>query len=156
MNYEELSGLEMLKLLIDGAIPPPTMAITIPMKLVDVKNGSCEFHVTANEKHLNPMGGVHGGFAAVALDSATGCAVHTVLEAGENYGTIDLNVKMLKPVPVGKELRATGKIIHRSRKLGISEASLTDRNGKLYAHATATCMIWESGSYTKYSEISSA
>lgn len=143
MKLTELSGLEMLKLLIDGTIPPPTMAITIPMKLVSVESGSCEFRVAASKMHLNPMGGVHGGFAATALDSATGCAVHTLLAPGEGYGTIDLTVKMVRPVPADRELKAIGRVIHRSRKLGISEASLTDDNGKLYAHATATCMIWE-------------
>ena len=81
------------------------------------------------------------GFAATVLDSATGAAVHTMLLPGESYGTIDLNVKMLKPVPKGVELRAKGKVIHLSRRLGISEATLKDHDGNLYAHATSTCMI---------------
>ena len=78
------------------------------------------------------MGGVHGGFAATVLDSATGAAVHTMLDPGESYSTIDLNVKMLRPVPRGIELRAKGKVIHMSRRLGISDATLTDDNGKIY------------------------
>ncbi|MBF0378566.1 MAG: PaaI family thioesterase [Desulfamplus sp.] len=149
MDFTKLSGLEMMQLLIDGVIPAPTMALTIPMKLGKVEKGACEFHVTANKMLLNPLGGVHGGFAATALDSATGCAVHTVLAPGEGYGTIDLNVKMLRPVPVDKELKAIGKVIYRSKKLGISEASLIDEDGKLYAHATATCMIMENGNGKK-------
>ena len=111
------------------------------MKIAHVSHGCIEFKATAGDGHLNPMGGVHGGFAATVLDSATGAAVHTLLEPGESYGTIDLNIKMLKPVPVGKELTAKGQVINKSRRLGISEAVLKHEDGRLYAHATATCMI---------------
>ncbi|KCX23124.1 PaaI family thioesterase, partial [Acinetobacter baumannii] len=90
---------------------------------------------------LNPLGGVHGGFAATVLDSVTGCAVHTMLPAGVGYGTIDLNVKMCRPLPQNQVLIATGKVINLSKNLGISEGKITDEEGKLYAYATATCMI---------------
>ncbi|EPG6727642.1 PaaI family thioesterase, partial [Acinetobacter baumannii] len=86
-------------------------------------------------------GGVHGGFAATVLDSVTGCAVHTMLPAGVGYGTIDLNVKMCRPLPQNQVLIATGKVINLSKNLGISEGKITDEEGKLYAYATATCMI---------------
>ena len=125
----------------DGVFPHPNMATTIPMKIMEVKKGFIEFRAVANDMHLNPMGGVHAGFAATVLDSATGAAVYTLLLPGEGYGTVDLNVKMLKPVPQGIELRARGKVIHLSRRLGISEATLTDDEGNIYAHATSTCMI---------------
>ena len=141
MNIQQLSGLETLEKFKDGVFPHPTMAITIPMEIKDVKKGSIEFTAVANDMHLNPMGGVHGGFAATVLDSATGAAVHTMLLPGESYGTIDLNVKMLKPVPKEIELRAKGTVIHISGRLGISEATLKDHEGNLYAHATSTCMI---------------
>lgn len=141
MRAQELSGLEALRQLKDGVFPRPSMAVTIPMDIMDVEKGGIEFKAVASDMHLNPMGGVHGGFAATVLDSAAGAAVHTMLGRGESYGTIDLNVKMLKPVPVGKELRARGKVIHMSKRLGISEATLTDDDGKLYAHATSTCMV---------------
>ncbi|EXV41882.1 PaaI family thioesterase, partial [Acinetobacter baumannii] len=88
-----------------------------------------------------PLGGVHGGFAATVLDSVTGCAVHTMLPAGVGYGTIDLNVKMCRPLPQNQVLIATGKVINLSKNLGISEGKITDEEGKLYAYATATCMI---------------
>jgi len=141
MHTEKMSGLEILEKFKDGVFPHPTMATTIPMKIMEVKKGFIEFRAVANDMHLNPMGGVHGGFAATVLDSATGSAVHTLLLHGESYGTVDLNVKMLKPIPLGMELRATGKVIHLSRRLGISEATLTDDDGNIYAHATSTCMI---------------
>jgi uncharacterized protein (TIGR00369 family) len=87
------------------------------------------------------MGGVHGGFAATVLDSVTGCAVHTLLNAGVGYGTIDLNVKMIRTVPKNEKLIAEGKIINLSKSLGISEGTLKSQDGKLLATATATCMI---------------
>ncbi|WP_141102346.1 PaaI family thioesterase, partial [Acinetobacter baumannii] len=80
-------------------------------------------------------------FAATVLDSVTGCAVHTMLPAGVGYGTIDLNVKMCRPLPQNQVLIATGKVINLSKNLGISEGKITDEEGKLYAYATATCMI---------------
>jgi uncharacterized protein (TIGR00369 family) len=117
------------------------MAETMSLTLSKVEHGFAEFKAKAGRQHLNPMGTVHGGFAATVLDSVTGCAVHTMLQAGESYGTVDLNVKLLKPVPIDTEMTAEAKIIHLSRRLGVSEGVLKDCNGTLYAHATATCII---------------
>ncbi|NRA59317.1 MAG: PaaI family thioesterase [Psychrobium sp.] len=127
--------------MIDGKIRPPSMAATMNMALTVVEKGFARFEATADKSHLNPMGGVHGGFAATILDSATGCAVHSVLDVGESYGTIDLNVKMMRPVPIGVKLYGDGEIINRSRTLAVSQAKLVDGDGKIYAHATCTCKI---------------
>lgn len=137
----QLSGLEFLKAIVNGTHTKPTMADTIPMVITSVEPGMARFTAKAGKQHLNPLGGVHGGFAATVLDSVTGCAVHTLLEPGVGYATVDLNIKMLKPVPPDRELTAIGKIIHLSGHLGVSEGTLTDSDGKIYAHATATCMI---------------
>lgn len=142
MNLKELSGLEIMKNVKDGTFPEPTMAITVPMEFMKIEKGSVEVKAIADDRHLNPMGGVHGGFAATVLDTATGATVHTMLKGGEGYGTIELNVKLLRPVPIGKELLAIGKIINMSKRLGTSEATLSDSEGKIYAHATSTCMIF--------------
>lgn len=141
MNASELSGVELIRMIADGRIPNPGMADTMHMKITKVDHGAVEFQAEAGKEHFNPMDGVHGGFAATLLDSATGAAVHTLLAPGERYGTIDLSVKMLKPVPPGKIMTAAGRVIHMSKRLGVSEASLQDDAGRLYAHATATCMI---------------
>ena len=138
---KEMSGLEFLQTMVDGHIPRASISETIPMDLHEISNGYACFKVKADSRHLNPLGGVHGGFAATALDSATGCAIHTTLDAGVGYGTIDLNVKMCRPVPKDKELLAIGSVINLSKNLAISEGKLVDEDGKLYAHATATCMI---------------
>ena len=111
------------------------------MKVVHVEEGKVVFNAVVNEKHLNPQGGVHGGFAATVLDSATGCAVHTLLGAGVAYGTIDLNIKMIRPVPRSTNLIAEGTVINISKSLGISDGILKSEDGKLYATSTATCMI---------------
>lgn len=136
-----ISGLEIMRMVADGRIQNPTMADTMHMILAQAESGRVVFKATAGGEHLNPMGGVHGGFAATVLDSATGAAVHTMLQEGDGYGTIDLNVKMLKPVPVGRELTAEGRVLSLSRRLGVAEASLKDDAGTIYALATATCMI---------------
>ena len=141
MNIKEMSGLQIMQAICDGVIPPPSMSLTIPMTAGQVTKGHVIFTAKADERHINPLGGVHGGFAATVLDSVTGCAVFSMLEAGIGYGTIDLNVKMCRPIPINQELTAYGDIINISRSLGIAEGKIVDKDGKLYAHATATCMI---------------
>lgn len=141
MNIDRLNGLELMETVIRGEIPHPSMAATIPMKLVKAEKGYAEFEAKADKNHLNPMGTIHGGFTATVLDSVTGCAVHTMLGPGDKYGTIDLNVKMLKPIPIGITLKAQANVIHCSKRIGVSEGTLKDEDGRIYAYATAICMI---------------
>ncbi|TSH78035.1 PaaI family thioesterase [Acinetobacter sp. RF15A] len=141
MNPKEMTGLQLLQAMAAGHIPPASISQTIPMKPTVIESGQVTFEVQADQRHLNPLGGVHGGFAATVLDTVTGCAVHSALEAGIGYGTIDLNIKMCRPVPQNQPLTAVGKLINMSKNLAISEGEIMDEDGKLYAHATATCMI---------------
>ncbi len=141
MNVLEMSGIELMQAAADGLLPPPSISATMGLEFHQAEKGHVVFKATANKNHLNPMGGVHGGFAATVMDSVTGCVVHTMLEAGESYGTIDLAVKMMRPVPQDKTLIATGTIINMSKSLGVSEGRLEDEDGKLYATATCTCKI---------------
>jgi len=136
-----MTGLELLTAMSNGLIPAPSITETIPMKMDSIKKGVVRFTVKADARHLNPLGGVHGGFAATVLDSVTGCAVHSVLDAGIGYGTIDLNVKMIRPIPKNINLSAEGRVINVSKNLGISEGEIKDSEGKLYAHATCTCSL---------------
>ena len=138
---KNLSGLELMQAMVAGQIPMPPIAHVIPMKGVAAEHGCVVFEAQSDDRHLNPLGGVHGGFAATVLDSVTGCAIHTVLGPGVGYGTVDLNVKMVKAVPRGVPLIAEGRVLSVSRSLGISEGTLKDADGNLYAHATATCLI---------------
>ena len=141
MNIHQLTGLEHLQAIIDGQISPPSIFETMGMFRLEVSHGSVELGCCATSKHLNPMGGVHGGFAATVLDSVTGCAVHSLLEAGVSYGTVDLAVKMMRPVPCNQELVAQAKVAHLSHSLGIAEGTLCTREGKLLASGSATCFI---------------
>ncbi|HEX6592317.1 MAG TPA: PaaI family thioesterase [Moraxellaceae bacterium] len=141
MNPREMTGLQIMQAFAQGLFPTPGIARTMPMLPVEVEKGRVVFNATANETHTNPLGSVHGGFAATVLDSVTGCATHTVLAAGESYGTTDLSIKMCKPLPFNKPLRAEGRVINAGGRLVISEGDIRDEEGTLYAHATATCMI---------------
>src|SRR5262249_28422567 len=140
-NFADLTGLEIIQAFVEGRVPGPSIMETIPMRFAEVQKGQVRFHARADHRHLNPMGGVHGGFAATVLDSVTGCAVHTMLDKGVSYGTVDLNVKMLRPVPRDVDLIAEAKVIHLSRSLGVSEGTLKTEDGKLLAHATASCFV---------------
>ena len=141
MNVQNISGFELLSAMKDGKIPYSSIAETVPMRFAEIEKGSIRFIVKADNRHLNPLGGVHGGFAATVLDSVTGCAIHTLLKAGVGYSTVDINIKMLRPIPLSKEIYGEGRVLHISKNLGVSEGAIKDDNGKLYAHATSTCMI---------------
>jgi uncharacterized protein (TIGR00369 family) len=145
MNPLTMTGLEIMQAFAQGVFPTPGIAKTIPMQPVEVEHGRVVFTAIANAGHTNPLGGVHGGFAATVLDSVTGCASHTVLAAGEGYGTTDLNIKMCRPIPFNTTMIAEGKVINVGRSLIISEGFIRDEAGKLYAHATATNMIIRKG-----------
>ncbi len=138
---ENLSGMVLLQQIVDGDRPHPSIADVINMRFEVIEKGRVVFSAVADERHVNPMDGTHGGFCATLLDSVTGCAVHSVLEAGVAFGTIELSVKMMRPVPRGKRLIAEGKLINLSRSLGVSEGTVRDEDNKLYAHGTSTCML---------------
>jgi len=140
-NPLEVSGLELLRHMVAGSQHRSAMAETVPMTFLEVDAGRVKLSARADERHLNPLGGVHGGFASTVLDSVTGCAVHSMLEAGVGYGTIDLQVKMLRPVPLKQELMAQGRTVHVSRNIATAEGSLRSADGKLLATATATCFL---------------
>jgi len=105
-NVKETSGIELLRAMKDGKIPYSPIADTVPMRIADLENGSLRFVVKADNCHTNPLGGVHGGFASTVLDSVMGCAIFTMLESGIGYTTIDLNIKMLRPIPFNVDLYA--------------------------------------------------
>lgn len=137
-----MTGLQLLQKMMAGEIPPPGIASTMPMKIISVEHGKISFEAIADKRHLNPLGITHGGFAATVLDAATGCAVHSTLGDNVGYATTDLNIKFLKKIPLDFPLIAEGKIIRVSKRIGVSEATLKDGDGNIYAHATSTCMVF--------------
>ena len=137
-----MSGLDYLKALQEGVIPPPPIAVLMDMSIVEVSEGRVVFAAQPAEYHYNPLGTVHGGLAATLLDSAMGCAVHSTLPAVTGYTTLELKVNYLRPMthetgPVYCE----GKVIHVGGRIATAEGRLTDADGRLYAHGTTTCII---------------
>jgi uncharacterized protein (TIGR00369 family) len=138
-----LSGMEYMNRIAAGEIPPPPIAVTLNMRMVSVDTGQAVFEGEPGEEHYNPIGVVHGGYAATLLDSAMGCAVHTTLAAGEAYTTLTLETKFVRPITRdGGLVRAAAEVVHRGRRQATVEGRLTDgTSGKLLAHATSTCLV---------------
>jgi uncharacterized protein (TIGR00369 family) len=138
------SGLEQMQAMLRGEIPYPTISVTMDFTLISASEGEAIFQGTPQTKHLNPMGTVHGGWYATLLDSAVGCAVHTMMPPGRGYTTAELSVNLVRGAAVGKEpLRVIGKVLHCGRQLATAEGRIVDASGKLYAHATTTCLVFE-------------
>ena len=137
------SGLDFLQGVVDGRLPAPPIAETLGFQLVAVEKGRAIFEGVPEHRHYNPIGVVHGGFAMTLLDSALGCAVHTTLDKGDAYTTLEIKVNLVRSLTKDTGLiRAEGRILHRGRTLGTAEGEIKDASGKLYAHATTTCMIF--------------
>ena len=137
-----LSGLEALQRVISGELPQSPMARLMDIRLIEVEHGKAVFVSTPGEYHYNPLGTVHGGFAATLLDSAMGCAVHSALNAGDAYTTLELKINFLRPLTHATGLvRGTGTIVHAGRTTALAEGRIEDAAGKIYAFATSTCLI---------------
>lgn len=136
-------GLSFLRGMLDGAYPMPPMFQTLGLHLAEVAYGRALFAGEPQARHYNPIGSVHGGFAMTLLDSALACAIHSTLQQGESYTTLEIKVNLVRPLTQNTgPVRAEGRLIHRGRTLGTSEGDIKDAGGKLYAHATTTCMIF--------------
>lgn len=141
-DFATKTGLEQLRGLIRGGEGSISMGRTLNFHLVSVGEGSAVFQGTPTGAFVNPAGVVHGGWASTVLDSALGCAIHTTLVAGERYTTLELKVNLTRGIMPGMgPFTATGTVLTRGRRVATSEARLTDAVGKLYAHATTTCLI---------------
>jgi uncharacterized protein (TIGR00369 family) len=137
------SGLSFLSAMVAGEVPQPPIGATLGFHLAEVKEGYARFDGMPERRHYNPIGTVHGGFAATLLDSALGCAIFTTLEKGEAWTTLELKLNMVRPISEDTGVvRAEGHVIHRGRTIATSDGTLKDSAGKLYAHATTTCMIF--------------
>ena len=137
-----ISGIEYLKALQSGELPPPPIAVLMGMWITEVSEGRVVFAAEPAEYHYNPLGTVHGGVMATLLDSALGCVVQSMLPAGIGYTTVELKVNYLRPITVKTgTVYCEGKIIYVGGRIATAEGRLTDAEGKLYAHGTTTCLI---------------
>jgi uncharacterized protein (TIGR00369 family) len=138
------SGLEVMQAMLRGDIPYAAIAKTLDFTLMEIEAGRALFQGRPLAQHLNPLGTVHGGWVATLLDSALGCAVHTMMPPGRGYTTAELGVNYVKGLtPRVARVRAEGKVIHCGRQLATAEARLVGPDGTLYAHATTTCLVFE-------------
>lgn len=138
-----LSGMKYLRKIIAGEMPAPPMAALMNFGISELGEGRAVFTVEPAEYHYNPNGAVHGGLAATLLDSAMGCAVHSTLPASVGYTTLEIKVNYLRPMTrqTGR-VRAEARTLHVGRTTAMAEARLIGADGKLYAHATTTCLIF--------------
>lgn len=141
MTTAQMNGLEYLTAIKNGELPSSAMGQLIPMKLSVVRENYVEYEVYPDERHFNLQGGIHGGFCATVLDSVTGAAVHTTVDAGVSFSTIDLNVKMLKAMKNSETYTAIGEVIRIGRNVLTSEGRIVDKDGKLYAFGSATLLV---------------
>jgi uncharacterized protein (TIGR00369 family) len=136
------TGLNFLRAMTSGELPAPPIAERLDFEPREMEPGRAVFVGWPNEFHMNPLGTIHGGYAATLLDSCMGCAVQTLLDAGEGFTTLELKVNLLRPLLPGMgEVRAIGRAIHRGARTAVAEGQLEDRDGRLLAHGTSTCLI---------------
>ena len=138
------SGLELLQAMAAGELPAPPVMHLIDMAGLEVEEGSVTVHLDPQEFHYNPLGTVHGGVLSTLLDTAAACSVHTTLPVGVGYTSLDLTVKFLRPVTVASgRITTRGALLQRGRRTALAEARMTDAAGRLVAHATSSCLIFE-------------
>ena len=141
-----LSGLELFEAMFAGRVPAPPIGLTLDFIPVEVAFGRAVFQGRPGLGHYNPLGTVHGGWIATLLDSCVGCAVHSTLPVGKAYTTAELKVNFVRALTTKTPLvRAIGTTIHVGGRMATAEGRLMGSDGKLYAHASTTCFIFDAG-----------
>jgi uncharacterized protein (TIGR00369 family) len=142
-----LSGLEYLRRIVSGELPPPPIAALMNFSISELSEGRAVFVVEPAEYHYNPIGVVHGGLAAMLLDSAMGCAVHSTLPTGAGYTTLEIKVNYIRPMTAETgRVCCEAKVVHVGGRTATASGRIEDAAGKLYAHGTTTCIIFRSPS----------
>ena len=137
-----MSGLDFLRAVRDGKLPPAPIQALIGMRLAEVEEGRVVWELTPGEQHYNPIGTVHAGVVATLLDSAMACAVHSTLPLGKGYTTLEFKLNLVRAVTASTGmLRARASIAHAGRSTATAEGRLEDASGRLHAHASTTCLI---------------
>lgn len=143
-DIANLTGMQIFEAIFAGELPPPPIGDTLDFLPIHMAPGEAVFQGSPKCRHYNPLGAVHGGWFATLLDSAVGCAIHTTLPAGKAFTTLELKVNMVRALNDSVPLvRAEGKIIHVGRQVATAEGRIVGPDGKLYAHATTTCLIFD-------------
>ena len=138
------TGIQVFEAMFSGDLPSPLFGETLGFLPVEIEAGRAVFQGRPQRCHYNPLGTVHGGWFATLLDSAVGCAVHASLPAGKSYTTAELKINIVRPLTDKVPLvRAEGKVIHLGTRMATADARLVGADGKLYAHASTTCFIFD-------------
>jgi uncharacterized protein (TIGR00369 family) len=141
---EALSGLEQLRRVFAPDAPRGGIGQTLGFRVVSIDEGRVVFEGTPDRSVYNPIGTVHGGYAATLLDSAVGCAIHSTLAPGQGYSTAELKISYIRPITAETgTVRAEGQVVNVGRRIGFAEGRLVDLAGRLYATATTTCAVFE-------------
>ena len=139
---KSMSGIELLRAIVAGKLPPPPMAGALDYGVRSVEDGRVVFVGTPKFEFYNPLGMVHGGYAATLLDSAMGCAVHTKLAAGQSYSTLEFKINFVRPLTTQTgEVQAIGTLVHIGKRTAVAEGRLVDASGRVYATGNTTCII---------------
>ena len=137
-----MSGLELLRRIVAGELPPPPIARTLDFDLVEAEPGRAVFEGVPAEFHYNPIGIVHAGYAVTLLDSAMGCAFVTTAAAGTRWTTLELKTSFTRALTADTgRVRCIGSVLHRGRRVSVTEARILDAEDRLCAHATSTILI---------------
>jgi uncharacterized protein (TIGR00369 family) len=144
-QQREISGLEFVQGLANGTLPLNTIAQTLGYDIIEAENGRVVIAAEPNDTLLNPAGTVHGGFSATLLDSCMGLAIQSTLAKGIGQTTLEFKISLVRPITTETgEIRAEGTVLSRGRRIGTAEGKIMDRNGRLLAHGTTTCLIFSS------------
>ena len=139
-----MSGLAFVQGLASGTLPLNTIAQTLGYDVSEVESGRVVVTLVPDDTHLNPSGTVHGGLAATLLDSAMGLAIWSTLEKGLGQTTLEFKISLIRPITPGMGvICAEGTVLNRGRRVGTAEGRITDEKGRLLAHGTTTCLIFE-------------
>lgn len=139
-----MTGLDFVRAIFDGKLPAPPIMQTIAPFDSSAEAGIVAFHSIPGIRHYNPIGSVHGGYAATLLDSAMGLVVHTMLPTGQGYTTLEFKVSFIRGMTADTgTVRTEGRTLHVGRRAATAEARITDAKGRLLAHATTTCLVFE-------------
>jgi uncharacterized protein (TIGR00369 family) len=138
-----MSGLQLLTAIMEGTLPAPPIQKALNFRPVEIARGHTAFVGNPKFEYYNPLGTVHGGYIAALLDSCMACAIHSTLEAGFSYATIEIKINYVRAITSDTgEVRAEGKVINSGKRIATAEGRLLDSMGKLYAHGTTTCLIF--------------
>ena len=144
-RQREMSGLEFVQGLVNGTLPLNTMAETLDYDVAEGVKGRVVVTCKPNDTHLNPFGTVHGGLAATLLDTCMGLAVLSSLDKGASQTTLEFKISLLRPItPETGLIKAEGILLSCGRRIGTAEGRVTDCQGRLLAHGTTTCLIFQS------------